>query len=384
MATPPRPRLSAYQRAKRVIDRRLSLLGRGVSSPLEAEEIELAPVPTGAVCPAPVNTSMVPADFTRTYQDVFTEVTPNFRQVVYHLRDVNVAWHGTVLKGLRVFVPSLPQDYFELEFGGSFLMRQLSSRRVPALLDGPVGLAFDSWSGNYFHWIAEVLPRLVLLRRVQPDCVVLLPGPRPPEYITRTVSALGFTRTHVIGDGELVRVHDLWMPARPGRHGFMVPELTKEVHDAVISSLQSHLDPSRRATRRLYVSRNRQQWRHLTNEDEVLAVLARYGFETIYFEDMNFVEQVRTMYEASIFIGIHGANMTNLLFMTPGTHALEMLSETYINPSYMCMAAAIGVHYSLVPSKLGSPPNVEHNYADITADPALVDQALRAICGAPE
>jgi Glycosyltransferase 61 len=338
------------------------MLGRALSAPLVAEEIELAPIPTSAVCPAPVNTAMVPADFTRTYQDVFTEVTPNFRQVVYHVPNVHVAWHGTVLRGLRVFVPSLPQPYFELEAG-------------------PVGLAFDSWSGNYFHWIAEVLPRLVLLRKVQPDCVVLLPGPKPPEYVTRTVSALGFTRTHLIGQGELVHVRDLWMPARPGRHGFMVPELTKEVHDAVIDSLRDQLDPSRRATRRLYVSRNRQQWRHLTNEPEVLAVLARYGFETVYFEDMNFVEQVRTMYEASIFIGIHGANMTNLLFMTPGTHALEMLSETYINPSYMCMAAAIGVHYSLVPSKLGSPLNVEHNYADITADPALVDQALRAICG---
>ncbi|GAB2958284.1 hypothetical protein GCM10027048_26510 [Hymenobacter coalescens] len=380
MATPPRPRPTAYQRAKRVVDRYLGVVGQAVSSPLTAEEHELAPIPTDAQCPAPANTAMVPADFTRTYHETFAEVTPNFRQVIHRIQDVNVAWHGSVVKGLRVFVPSLPQPHMETELTGFFLLRQLKRRRVPELEAGPVGLAYDSWSGNYFHWIAEVLPRLALLRKLQPDCVVLLPGPKPPEYITRTVSALGFARTFVIQPGELVHVRDLWMPARPGRHGFMVPSLTKEVHDAVIGSLQAQLDPARRATRRVYVSRNRQQWRHLTNEPEVLAVLQRYGFETVYFEEMSFVEQVRTMYETAIFIGIHGANMTNVLFMNPGTHAIEMLSETYINPSYLSMASSIGVTYSVVPSKLGSPPNVEHNYADITADPALVEQVIRPLC----
>lgn len=380
MATPPRPRPSSYQRAKRVVDRFLGRLGQSVSRPLPADVYELAPVPTNAVCPAPVNTAMVPAEFTRTYQEVFTEVTPNFRQVLYRLAKVNVAWHGTVVKNMRVFAPSLPQPHMELEFAGSFLLRQLKRRRIAELESGPVGLAYDSWSGNYFHWIAEVLPRLAILRKQQPDCVVLLPGPNPPEYIRQTVAAMGFTRTYAIAPGELVHVQDLWMPVRPGRHGYMVPSLVREVREAVLQHFANDLDPERKATRRIYVSRNRQQWRHLINEEAVLEVLQHYNFETVYFEEMSFTEQVRTMYEAAIFIGIHGANMTNVLFMSPGTQAVEMLSETYINPSYLSMASSIGVHYSLVPSKLGSPPNVEHNYADITADPALVEQVLRSLC----
>ncbi|QNH61471.1 glycosyltransferase family 61 protein [Hymenobacter sediminicola] len=380
MATPPRPRPSSYQRAKRVVDRFLGRLGRSVSGPLPVEVHELAPVPADAVCPAPVNTAMVPAEFTRTYQEVFEEVTPNFRQLLYRLNNVNVAWHGTVVKNMRVFAPSLPQPQLELEFSGTFLLRQLKRRQVPELESGPVGLAFDSWSGNYFHWIAEVLPRLALLRKLQPDCLVLLPGPNPPEYIKQTVQALGFTHTYSIALGELVHVSDLWMPVRPGRHGYMVPSLVREVREAVMQHFESGLDPKKKATRRIYVSRNRQQWRHLVNEPAVLNVLERYGFETVYFEEMSFAEQVRTMYEAAIFIGIHGANMTNVLFMTPGTHAIEMLSETYINPSYLSMASSIGVHYSLVPSKLGSPPDVEHNYADITADPSLVEQVIRPLC----
>ena len=66
--------------------------------------------------------------------------------------------------------------------------------------------------------------------------------------------------------------------------------------------------------------------------------------------------------------------------MTPGSHAIEMMSNTYVNPSYLSMADSIGVYYSLVPSTLGSPLEVEHNYADITADPALVEQVIRPLC----
>ncbi|ALW87100.1 hypothetical protein AUC43_19690 [Hymenobacter sedentarius] len=323
---------------------------------------------------------MVPQVFLDGFAKVFAEIQPNLRQVVYRLRDARVAWHGSVVKGLRVFLPSLPQPWMEFELAGTFLLRQFRSRKVLTLATGPVGLAFDSWSGNYFHWIAEELPRLALLRKVQPECIVLLPGLNSSDYIVQTVSALGFRHTHTLMPGELAEVRDLWLAVRPGRHGYMVPELMREVREAVLGSLAASLDPFKRATRRIYVSRCRQKWRQLTNEEEIVGVLARYGFETVYFEDMTFVEQVRTMYEAAVFIGIHGANMTNILFMTPGSNAIEIMSHTYINPSYLSMANSIGVYYSLVPSAQSSPMEVERGYADMLADPMLVEQVVRPLC----
>ena len=380
MATAPLPRPTLWQRSKRFIDRTLWSVGKSVSHPVRAEEIIVAPSPANARQPMPANADMVPAEFLDGFAKTFAEIQANLQQVVYRLQNASVAWHGTVVDGIRVFRPSLPQPHLEAEMGGTFLLRQLRRRRITKLQGSPVGLAFDSWSGNYFHWIAEVLPRLALLRKVVPDCVVLIPGPKPPEYVTHTVAALGFRHTYATIPGELEQVADLWVAARPGRHGYILPELVREVREAVMTSVAAQLDPSRRATRRLYVSRSRQNWRQLTNEAEIVGVLERYGFETIYFEDMTFVEQVRTMYEAAIFIGIHGANLTNILFMNPGTHAIELMSHTYINPSYLSMADSVGVHYSLVPSTVGSPPEVENNYADITADPALVEQVVKPLC----
>lgn len=322
----------------------------------------------------------MPAAFQQGFADTYAEVLPNLRELVYRLRHVRVAWHGAVLKGLRVFLPSLPQPWMEPEFTGLFLLRQLRSRPVPAQAAGPAGLVFDSWSGNYFHWMAEALPRLALLRKVSPDCVVLLPGPKPPTYITETVRALGFGRTHVLMPGELAPVTELVLPVRPGRHGYLVPGLVRDVREAIIGYYAELLRAARPASRRVYVSRSRQQWRFLTNETEALALLACYGFETVYFEDLSFAEQVRTMYETDVLVGIHGANMTNLLFMTAGSHVLEMMSPTYVNPSYLSMAQSVDIHYWLVPSLLGSPLNVEHNYADITADLAELEHVLRQAC----
>ena len=42
--------------------------------------------------------------------------------------------------------------------------------------------------------------------------------------------------------------------------------------------------------------------------------------------------------------------------MTPGSHAIEIMSHTYLNPSYLLMANSIGVDYSLVSSTQSSPP----------------------------
>src|SRR5688500_12317286 len=109
MATAPLPRPSLWQRTKRLIDKNLSRANLFLSRPIAAEEIEIAPAPMNARMPQPANAGMVPAVFLEGFAQIFEEIQPNFRQVVYHLKAVNVAWHGTVIQGMRVFQPSLPQ-----------------------------------------------------------------------------------------------------------------------------------------------------------------------------------------------------------------------------------------------------------------------------------
>ncbi|MEJ7663697.1 MAG: glycosyltransferase family 61 protein [Hymenobacter sp.] len=287
-----------------------------------------------------------------------------------------------MVKGLRVFVPSLPYSFLEPELSGTFLLRQLKSRRN-AELTGPVGLVFDQWSiGNYFHWIAEVLPRLALLRKFQPDCIVLLPGPNPSAFITQTVAAFGFERTYIMSPGEMLQIPDLLVAALPGFQGYITPSLVRESRDTILAKLVPHTLAGKKASRKVYVSRSLQKWRQLTNESKVVAMLTRYGFETVYFEHLSFIEQISLMRETKVFIGIHGANMTNIFFMPAGGYVIEMLSEGYTNISYLHMANSVGLEYAIAPSTVGSPPEVFNSYADITTDVRLVEEIIQPICEA--
>ncbi len=58
-----------------------------------------------------------------------------------------------------------------------------------------------------------------------------------------------------------------------------------------------------------------QSVRRLVNEATIEELLQTYGFETVFFEQLTFLEQVQLMRETKIFMGTHGANMTNLMFL---------------------------------------------------------------------
>jgi len=363
------------QTAKKYIDNIIFTTIKSISSPIAAAENKIKEAGPLVVNKPPVNATMLPEPFI----ERFTRPTPCPQQIVYELENARVAWHGSVVKGLRVFVPSLPYPFLEPEFGGLFLLRQFKSHTIPNW-DGPVGLIFDNWSiGNYYHWIAEALPRLILLRRVKPDCLILLPGPTPPMYVTRTVKALGFDRTYIMSPGEILNVPRLHVPALPGLYGCIIPEYVKDVRKAILEDVQSEMGIIPVPKRRVYVSRSMQKWRQLTNESELLELLEFYEFEVVYFEKMSFIEQVIIMQETQVFLTIHGANMTNMLFLPDESKAIEILSEDNINPSYLYMANSIGLNYYCIPAILDSAKKMPSNYADMKVDVNLIDEFLLSL-----
>ena len=48
------------------------------------------------------------------------------------------------------------------------------------------------------------------------------------------------------------------------------------------------------------------------------------GFVEIFFEDMDAMQQVRTMRDASVVVAAHGAGMTNMLFASHDAHVIEV------------------------------------------------------------
>ncbi|ABG58137.1 capsular polysaccharide biosynthesis protein [Cytophaga hutchinsonii ATCC 33406] len=182
--------------------------------------------------------------------------------------------------------------------------------------------AHDSWSNNYFHWFNDTLPRLFLLSKQIEDSVAVLPVEL--SKITFIVESL-----------ELLKIEHQWIDQKKS-HRFeslsvlhtatlqpdINPLLQKQMRDAVFSAMK--IDPQERPFRKIYISRAHARYRKIINEQELLPVLKKYGYDIIYPETYSFKEQVKLFAESNALISIHGAGHTNCMFMKQDAKVMEI------------------------------------------------------------
>jgi capsular polysaccharide biosynthesis protein len=96
---------------------------------------------------------------------------------------------------------------------------------------------------------------------------------------------------------------------------------------------------------RVYISRNLGSNRRIVNEDEVLELLNKLGFITVYFEKMSMLEKVALMSRAEVVIGVCGAGLTNLVLANPGTKVIEIFAPNFIYFTYYILSHHLGLEY---------------------------------------
>ncbi|UOR03942.1 glycosyltransferase family 61 protein [Hymenobacter aerilatus] len=305
------------------------------------------------------------AELSPAFRALFNEAVASPAKVVYTLPRAAVSWHGVVLRGLQVFVPSLPYHESAAEFTGAYGLRQWVGNPV-VRLSGRFGLVHDYWSvNNYYHWLADALPRLLLLRETSPNCALLLPA-AAPEYLLTTARALGFSRFQFVEKLAFARGMDLVMPGHTAPVGRQDQALLLEVRRRLLAALAPQ--PPVAASRRVYASRSRQKTRRLLNEEELLPLLLANGFEVVYFEEYTLEQQIQLMQATSIFVGLHGANMTNLLFLPEHAQVVELMDAENPNLCYFNMCANLGIDYRVIPCAPLHAAQVHRNNYDVTVE----------------
>lgn len=80
------------------------------------------------------------------------------------------------------------------------------------------------------------------------------------------------------------------------------------------------------------------------NQNDLIAILEKYNFDTIFLEEMSFIEQINVFYNASFIVGMTGAAWTNLIFCKPDTKAIIILPNIVIQlHPFANIAATTGV-----------------------------------------
>src|SRR5258706_7249041 len=118
-------------------------------------------------------------------------------------------------------------------------------------------------------------------------------------------------------DADFYRIHDLYFVSRVTNPGQTHDRIMKEINEVFVGNKTAGQD-------KIYISREKARIRKVVNEAELTPLLADHGFQILYGEDFTLREQIDIFAKCSTLMGIHGAGLTNCIFMKPGGNVIEL------------------------------------------------------------
>lgn len=208
-----------------------------------------------------------------------------------------------------------------------------------------IAVLTSSSSDYYYHWLFDVLPRVHILRNQAMNNYTMIfsfKGLFP--FQKETLAVLGISRGQIIACRRHfhLRANKLVVPSMVGYTGHMPRWTAKFLRNQFLPENSLDKLPG---YERIYISRRNARFRHVLNEENVMAVLSKYGFKVVFLELMPFAEQVRLFLSAEVIVSAHGGGFANLVFCDPGTKVLECFSPNYISMHYWILSNHVNLDY---------------------------------------
>jgi capsular polysaccharide biosynthesis protein len=299
----------------------------------------------------------------------------------------------------------LPEHYLEnrnrLRPGGGGLFRFERGHcigRIPyneKVLDRGI-LVGGAGSSNWYHFMIECLPKAFLAQRLPErfsDWPLLVPieakncatfsdalnvfiGSRPVIYLS--YSDIIKVKNLIVFDEFSISPFNLSRYSWPiygdyGQNDEFIINYARHLQNNLIGvpgalGTQKRIFLVRPGVRRSY------------NQDEILDIAVRYGFQAISPENMSLTEQARLFSEAEIIIGPSGAAWVGVLFSQKPTRMLSWLPREYSQAcSYSNLSKILGHEMRFIYSTPNDPVNSTDDVylASYRVDPDAFIEALK-------
>lgn len=282
------------------------------------------------------------------YENLYRRTEPE--QFILKLSNGRV-WgrNGAVITANDVLITDLSQEFGPAKTDPSkhSVWRRLTLRK-PVEIDGSVAVVAAPGGNVYAHWLCDVLPRLLLLKKEgildKVDKIVMSIGFL--EYQIKTLERLGIDPKKIVNsfdDTEFhLRAKTLFVPSYPNGNA----TVNGWAAEAVRGFFLPKNEPLEKSGR-YYVSREKAVGRQVKNEAEVVSFLERqYGFKKIFAEDYS-VEQIAGIFSgAECVAGPHGGGFTNLIFCPPGCKVIDIFPPEDFTTYFWGLANAAGLEYA--------------------------------------
>lgn len=223
-----------------------------------------------------------------------------------------------------------------------------SLNKLPPIekLNGTVAILAGLLNDTYFHWMFDILPRLELLHQSGIEITEIekyLVSTRLP-FQQETLNLFGIPTTKILETHKYphIQAKKLLVPSFPSTIAWM----PKWVCDFLRTKfLPQTTNAKTEKIERLYISRKDTANRRIINEDEIIDLLSKFGFQSIVLESMSVIEQATLLSNAKIVVSPHGGGLTNIVFCHPGTKVIEIFSPNYVYPCYWLVSNLINLEY---------------------------------------
>jgi len=196
-------------------------------------------------------------------------------------------------------------------------------------------------SHNYYHFLFECLPKLLLIKKnnyfgsgVNVGCITILIDSAIPKQCLELLKSLlsERERIRIVAPNEVVVVPSLLYctPFFDALDNTQFAKLVPEdfyVDRLAVQLVKDFLAKSDRLIKSkssglIYLKRKSQQVRKAINEEEIIRYLELRGFTTLFSDDYSFKEQQEIFGSAKCIVGGSGAAFSNMIFMAPDTSAV--------------------------------------------------------------
>ena len=241
------------------------------------------------------------------------------------------------LKNLRFYIEHTYMNRPPLKNIIKFIIKffRLRSRSIETIENGV--WVINNKSENYFHWMTESLTRVLSFKKLNLEFPILISEDfKNLEFVTKTLDLLRINYK-IYENDRVFKVKNLLLTSHTAPAGNYNSNILFELHKNLNNGKKSN------SRKRFWVSRKYSDRRYLINEDEIKPILDEYNIQVIYPEKMDYLEQVDLFRNAEFLGGVHGAALTNMLYMESNSKVLELraINDAHNNCHYS-LAVGLG------------------------------------------
>ncbi len=249
----------------------------------------------------------------------------------------------------------------------------------PQKLKGCIAYLSDSDPANYYHWMCRVLPLLTAYKR--------LTDLQNIDFFY--VGEFSITRFH---QESLLKVgipmeKIIQTSCTADRLLMAIANRTTSVNDPIgqtsfhfsrnlfMEGLENSASGSKK---RFYVERGDTTRRRVINEVEVVSLLNKYNFESIRMDGKTISQQAELFAQAEVVVAPHGAALTNLLFINPGSIVIELMPYGYSNNCFYTLASHANVDYFCLEGERNVHlPEIDSRFLDLQVDISKLEKICK-------